>query len=215
MTVPLHGSEAGYLNGCRSRGGCQHARSAEFYTCVEAYTARRGDYSLARRHPAERLRRDLADLAHLPVAQTPRNHVPCDSERPNAPQGTRRRQSRSDTSRHGTTTGYLRGCRSDDACPKGQGGVSCNEARNGARRRRARQLGVPPRPRATDASLAVAKIVELRAAGLSLRQIARSAQVGHTTVTNIARGDTTSVWPETLQRIVAIAASIPDVKKSA
>lgn len=38
---------------------------------------------------------------------------------------------------------------------------------------------------------------------MTLREIARAAGLGHTTITNIARRTTTRIWPHTLARILA------------
>jgi len=42
---------------------------------------------------------------------------------------------------------------------------------------------------------------------MTLREIARTAEVGHTTITNIARGTTTKIWPETLSRIMRVSSA--------
>lgn len=104
---------------------------------------------------------------------------------------------------HGTVSGYLKGCRSDQQCSKGPDGLTCREARNFSRRARARTVGVQPKPAAVDAAPATRHIDRLQARGMTLREIARAAGLGHTTITNIARRTTTRIWPHTLARILA------------
>lgn len=66
---------------------------------------------------------------------------------------------------------------------------------------------MPTKPAPVDARPALQRIVELREAGLSLRTIAGLCGLGHTTITNIACGATVVVWPDTLERILALPES--------
>ena len=107
---------------------------------------------------------------------------------------------------HGTSRGYLTGCRRRDECPRSEQGLSCVEARNRAQLKRARARGVPQRPAAVDASPAAERIDQWRNDGLSLREIARMSGVGHTTITNVANRTTLVLWPATFEQIMSARA---------
>lgn len=202
-----HGSVSGFIAGCTSNGGCPNHQSPRLFTCAEATVAHRADYRLARLPLAEPLPRDRATAAPTsepgPTAPTlaaapPRESVARASMSRRSAPGTRR------TARvHGTTTGYLRGCRSRDSCPRDASGVSCSEARNAQRRALARSRGVAARPETVDCALAERAIAAWRAQGASLRAIARMTGVGHTTITKIATRTVDAVRPETVERILS------------
>lgn len=195
-----HGSPLGYRSGCRSRGGCPNLHSDHLITCVDAETAWRSDFVLGRKPLDEPIRRDEVDRTRaVRERQASTNRASAKRE----PHWQRREAQRPV---HGSASGYLKGCRRPEECPGGIDGVTCSEARNAARRRAARARGVPTRPLPVDTSPAVAKIQLLREAGWSLREIGRVASVGHTTITNIAAGTTTAIWPATLARILRVSA---------
>lgn len=193
--IAPHGTERGFAAGCRSRGGCVHRDSRLFLTCAEAVLARRSDYQ-ASRLPADQ---------PVPRAQPePARAEPVREDAPRRVQAQERSREPKGIS-HGTTTGYLKGCRGAD-CPGASDGRTCNEARNLSRRRRARELGVPDRPESVDAAPAERRISELRAAGLTLRRISSVTKVGRTTIANISNGTTVKIWPATLSAILAVEA---------
>ena len=47
LEAALHGTTAGYLAGCRSKGGCPNHGNRQLLTCTEAARARRHYFSLA------------------------------------------------------------------------------------------------------------------------------------------------------------------------
>lgn len=189
-----HGSFVGYESGCRSNGGCPNHRSPRYLTCAEAATARRSDYAVSRLPPE---------------APVPRQPIVPPRTRGNTPTPKSAQQPRTTSPRvkkplvHGTATGYLKGCRSRDECPGNDDGVTCNQARNRSRLRRARSLGIGPRPVAVSAEPAAERLIRLWESGMSFREISRVTQVGHTTITNIARRNTTVIFPETLEQILS------------
>lgn len=206
-TVP-HGTIFGFRQGCRSRGGCPHHQSPILLTCQEAATARRSDYRVAQMSANEPVPRKLSE--------TPGERVrPPSSFRRRARDVLSEGSMRSSPQRvrsalsHGTVSGYLKGCRTDQQCSKGPDGLTCREARNLSRRARARTVGVRPKPAAVDAAPATRHIHRLQARGMTLREIARAAGLGHTTITNIARRTTTRIWPVTLARILAVRPQDP------
>ncbi len=189
-----HGSVVGYESGCRSNGGCPNHRSPRYLTCAEAATARRSDYAVSRLPP------------ETPVPRQPIVPPRTDRRTPeprSAPQPRTLAPRAKKPLVHGTATGYLKGCRSRDRCPGDDDGVTCNEARNGYRLRRARSLGIGPRPVAVSAEPAAVRLIRLWESGMSFREISRVTQVGHTTITNIARRNTTMIFPETLEQILS------------
>ena len=166
---PDHGTAAGYAAGCRSRGGCPHHQSKTFLTCVEADTARRADFAIARLPLHEPVRRQAPSrerrLGHVKAAVDTTRQV--DRRSPSA--GSTRIDAPNRDIEHGTTTGYLKGCRRHEGCPRGSNGSSCNETRNRLRRAWARSKGVEPKPSPVDAAPAAAHIAELQRSGMSLR----------------------------------------------
>lgn len=107
---------------------------------------------------------------------------------------------------HGTSNGYLLGCRDSGSCPGGAAGTTCSEARASHRRRLAEAAGVPERTESVDAHAAIAKISAMRARGLSLRSIASMTGCGRTTIARLAGGtadERRRVAPDTLSRILA------------
>lgn len=199
LLAARHGSPLGFRSGCRSRGGCPNLRSQHLITCVDAETAWRSDFVIGRKPIDEPIRRDEIEGAETkPERQDSPSRAPARSK-------LQRRQRKAQRPVHGRASGYLRGCRRPDECPGGSDGMTCSEARNAARRRAARARGVPARVLPVDASAAVVKINVLREAGWSLREIGRAAFVGHTTITNIAAGTTTAIWPETMARILGVS----------
>lgn len=194
-----HGSPLGFRSGCRSRGGCPNFHSQHLITCVDAETARRSDFVIGRKPIDEQIRRDEIERPR-PVPQW--RELPSPAPSAGKPP---RRPRKAQRSVHGSASGYLRGCRRPEECPRGSDGVTCSEARNAARRKAARARGIPARVRPVDASEALAKIIMLREAGWSLREIGRATSVGHTTITNIAAGTTAAIWPETMARILGVS----------
>jgi len=200
-----HGTARGFLEGCRSRGACPNHGSPDYLTCVEADSARRSDFRLARMPRDQPLPRDRQDPRPIGLGGAIRRRTaPRQRDVPRRLE----REGRTPTPVHGTTTGYLKGCRGD-ACPRGVNGLTCREVRNAARRDRARRLGIRPRPRSVSAEPAAQRIEELKAAGLSLRGIARLTGIGHTTITNIACGQIAEIWPTTCARILLAPATPP------
>lgn len=219
-----HGTELAFRAGCRSRGGCVNRDSARLLTCAEAVVARRSDYHLGKL-PMEQAvpRTDILDSAQAESARStakagskPDGPPPGPSglDSPGAPRAegaevapssrpraTRGRNARAPL-RHGTSTGYLRGCRGAE-CPGDERGTTCREARNRTRQRLARRRGVVPRPAAVDAAPAADRISQLRASGLSIASIANMLGVGRTTLANICNGTTERIWPNTLAAILS------------
>lgn len=85
---------------------------------------------------------------------------------------------------HGTSNGYLLGCR--DECPGGADGMTCSEARARLRRTTARAAGIPERETLIDATPAVEIVRDLRSRGHSLRGIARLTGAERTTILALA-----------------------------
>lgn len=204
--MPPHGTAAGFGAGCRSRGGCPN-HGSPVLTCVEADSARRSDFSIARLPIDEPVRREALVSPRSPrtvPAQPRASRV----SKPATASGNRRRDRRvTDEAAHGTTTGYLKGCRRHEDCPRGQDGASCHQVRNRSRRALARRRGVASKPPPVDALPALERIAELKDAGVSLRTIAKLCGVGRTTITNIACGATVVVRRDTLERIMALSGS--------
>lgn len=199
-----HGTALGYRQGCRSRGGCANHGSATYMTCVDAALARRADFMVSRLSAEESvLRHQGRPVESVVLAR--QEGMESSTRVPPAPRASARRKGSRGSSivQHGTSTGYLKGCRNHDACPKGSNGLSCNEARNATRRRRAREVGVASPPEVVDARSAAHRIEELRRVGLSLRTIAGLTLVGRTTIANVAAGSVTTIRQETSARILA------------
>src|SRR5690606_22166632 len=87
--------------------------------------------------------------------------------------------------RHGTSAGYLSGCRVPEQCPRDAEGVTCSEARASYRRDYSRARGIRAREEGVPARSAAEQILRLRVSGLSFREIARRAGVGRSTVLRI------------------------------
>jgi hypothetical protein len=105
---------------------------------------------------------------------------------------------------HGTSNGYLLGCRDRDVCPGDREGNTCADARAHYRAQRARAAGIAPRPETVDAQTAAAKLRDLRALGLSLRRLAALTGCGRTTIADLMRDDGTGrgrVTVTTLRKI--------------
>lgn len=189
-TKLTHGTVIGFRHGCRSRGGCIHHRSAVFLTCVEATIARRGDFRIAAMPedlPVSRsLTKSQSDRSRSDVRA--RSQADGSASKASLSRSAERAPVRRPSWRHGTATGYGRGCRSHERCPRGEGGLSCHEVRNAARLRLSRRAGVGPAEPSTTSELAREHIARLVGQGLSLRRIASLCGVGHTTVSNIANG---------------------------
>jgi hypothetical protein len=110
---------------------------------------------------------------------------------------------------HGTSGGYLAGCRNDGSCPGDPNGTTCSEARRRYRRDRARRAGTGPPPTSVDAAAAAAAIARLTAEGWSLRRIARDAGIGKGTVSDIAAGRRPLILENTALRLQSLADQAP------
>jgi len=116
----------------------------------------------------------------------------------------RRRRGHGSGIQHGTSGGYLLGCRDRDACPGDATGRTCPEARSAHRRALARSSGASPRTETTDAARARRRIQAWLDEGLSIRQVAKLTGCGRTTITAIIDPSTTrgtQITRETLHRI--------------
>ncbi|MFB7893648.1 helix-turn-helix domain-containing protein [Microbacterium sp. NPDC056044] len=239
-----HGSPAGYDLGCRGRGQCAFQGSPDYLTCVEAATARRADFAVSRLPPTQPLLRESTTTATLlapehnshrtgPVHGTTwgyqrgcrsnaacpnwrRGGVTCTEARRRyiAEYGARRVKGGGATIAHGTSNGYLLGCRDTRSCPGDARGKTCSTARAEYRRDLARAAGIPPRPESIDSAEATRLVRRLLETGLSIRQIARAAGCGRTTIADVAdpkRSNRTRVSLQTMRKIVAAAvrANIP------
>ena len=85
-----HGSPYGYSLGCRSRAGCRWRSTDAYFSCAESRVARAGDIHLRTLPPNVPIPRDSARQLQV-IAEAARIH--------------------------GTSYGFARGCRSDEACP--------------------------------------------------------------------------------------------------
>ena len=228
-----HGSPAGYSQGCRTRAMCPHGQGSEFLSCAEAAIRRRGDYRLSHLPAHQPLPRPLLTEPATPtktavreVHGTPWGYARgCRDTRacPNWARGgmtcpeARRRYMQTYTARraagtgtpieHGTSNGYLLGCRNPATCPGDTTGQTCTDARSRYRQQLARAAGIAPRTESIDARAAATRIRELRALGLSLRHISTLTGTGRTTIAQLTgEGKTmrTRITPTTLDRILAI-----------
>jgi hypothetical protein len=121
--IDLHGSPAGYEDGCRTPAQCPHHRDPEWLTCAEAVIRRRGDRQLSRLPMTQ-------PLARHPLAAKAAPAAPVQVERADAPQTTDAAARRSRQARHGTMWQYRQGCQDDRSCPHWTAGrVTCAEAR--------------------------------------------------------------------------------------
>lgn len=212
-TIP-HGSPKGYELGCRSRGGCPYHRDSSTLTCVEATIAARGDRALAalptdqplprlsagvtpnhttdeKQRPATthgtvwRYRQGCTDSHRCPHWRLGRMTCAEARRRYFAEYHERRRSGDGTPIEHGTSAGYLSGCTSADACPRGQQGRSCHEARAEYRRRRARNRGIKAPAPTVPAQRAARLVTELAETPLTVREISRVAGVGRSTIARL------------------------------
>lgn len=119
----------------------------------------------------------------------------------------RRLHEKAESLPHGTPYGYYLGCRDRRTCPGDESGTTCSDAQSTKKREAAAAAGIPARTPVVSATPAVERVRQLRSAGYSLRQIARLAGCGHTTIADLARTDSarrSQVTPDTLQRILAL-----------
>lgn len=212
-SVP-HGSPKGYALGCRSKGGCLYHRDPTTLTCVEAMIAARGDHVMAElpmdqprpRWSAQvkakqitssppvpekahgtvwRYRQGCTDSRRCPHWRMGR--VTCAEARRSyfADYHARRRSGDGTPLAHGTSAGYLSGCRTASACPRDQDGRSCHDARVEYRRRRARARGISAPPPTVTAREAARLVAELTQASLTGREIARLTGVGRSTIARL------------------------------
>lgn len=204
-----HGSPAGFERGCRSRGGCAQHGSDRFLTCAEAAVVRRRDpalSSLPLDQPLPRTEGESGDAVPESVHGTvwgyrrgcrrasecpnwSRAAVTCSEARRRYVESYRRARLAGEGAPivHGTSRGYLTGCRDRGSCPGDEDGRTCSEARSQYMRERRLAAGGLSRTM-VDAESASRRIRDLRTMGLSLRRIAALAGVGRTTVTRIAAG---------------------------
>jgi len=101
----VHGSPAGYEHGCNSRGGCPNHNHPSLMTCVEAHTAARSDWTIAKQPRDEPVVRALHQVSEAPsmTSRPPRKRAV--SQRPLT------------SIKHGTVHGFNIGCKSIEACP--------------------------------------------------------------------------------------------------
>lgn len=118
-----------------------------------------------------------------------------------------RMQGRGKAVAHGTTRGALSGCSDESACPRGDDGLTCNEARRRSRQRAARVRGIKPRVEPVDATGLLPVVARARAQGWSLRRISAAANCGVETIRRLVAAASTEppgpvkVLPETFERI--------------
>lgn len=231
----IHGSPRGFAAGCRSHGGCPHHRSPVFLTCAEAALAHRSDYALGRTDAALPVRRPPSSASVLPdpapsveprrvhgtisgyrrgcVADDlcPHRRVgaaTCAEARRHYIAGYKRRRLEGVGTPvpHGTSNGYLLGCRDERGCPGIVSGRTCAGARADYRATRARAAGVSRAVAAVGAGDVHEKLQEWMRHGVSVRRIASVAGVSRTTVASIARGarDTVRASEETVRKLRAL-----------
>lgn len=214
----VHGTVHGYRSGCRSRGGCQHHGSGEYVTCVDAAMLVRSDITLSRlpahqRIPRHRSQTTAAPSRPAPAATIESHHGTMrgyrrgchrDQDCPHWRQGhvtcaeARRRYATDYRARrtagfgvaipHGTSRGYLTGCRDRERCPGYDAGMTCPDARNRHKLAVARAAGTPPRQDSVDATVATQRVRSWQRNGISLRTIARLTGVGRSTIGILAAG---------------------------
>lgn len=241
----VHGSPAGFADGCRTRSSCSHGELSPWLTCAEASVRRRADYRMWRLPLDQPIPRDG-------VAAAPTDALSADAASPEAASdadggsahGTlggyrrgchvdslcphwgvgritcaaarrkyirdyraRRFEEEAESIPHGTPYGYYLGCRDRRTCPGDVSGATCSDAQAKKKREAAAAAGIPARTPVVSADPAAERVRQLRSAGYSLRQIARLAGCGHTTIADLARTDAarrSQVTPDTLQRILAL-----------
>lgn len=134
-----HGTKEGYAQGCRG-GSCIGVMEVGI-SCSTAQTRYQGDYGFRKRvdagmSPAEIVAADREEAAAAAEARAAarseaRRSKPKPSPLRSAPvvaPDTRAERAPAKEFPHGTHAGYQRGCR-DDACPRGENGLTCREAR--------------------------------------------------------------------------------------
>lgn len=118
---------------------------------------------------------------------------------------------------HGTSRGYLTGCRDREKCPGDDSGMTCPDARNRHKLAVARAAGTLPRQDSVDATVATERVRAWQRNGISLRTIARLTGVGRSTIGILAagsRGDSTlRVSAATLARVTATHIDPQDYNK--
>lgn len=231
----VHGSPAGFAAGCRSRGGCPHAGSETTLTCVDASIARRRDYEFARLPATQVLPRSREEpTAKAGPLQGPtevhgtwwgyRRGCTSDHGCPNWELGrvtcaearrryvakwkASRREGTGRSIEHGTSNGYLLGCR--DRCPGDGQGMTCSDARTRYKLERARAAGVHPRDELVPADEIVRVLRQWVNAGRSIRSIARATGCGKSTLTALLTSSparNTRVTPTTARRIMLAEAA--------
>jgi hypothetical protein len=106
MTEIVHGTPAGYASGCRASGECENQGSATLMTCAEAQVRYRGDYAY---HKA--VDSGVATAEKLIYDKPTRSRATPEPK----PKG--QRFAGSLDVRHGTHSGYNRGCQRPENCP--------------------------------------------------------------------------------------------------
>jgi hypothetical protein len=215
-----HGSVVAHLAGCRTKAACPHHDSSEWLTCAEAAVARRGDWRAAAYSLETPIPRDwqVREAPARPVVHGTiwgyrrgcrsdvlcpnryRDLATCAEMRRRYSEEYRRRRSSGDgrAIEHGTSNGYLLGCRGDD-CPGGRG-TTCRAARAAYRQaRRAANDGRLLVP-ADEVARAVRGLCD---AGLSAREIARRTGTGRATLTALLAGRRARVTRDVAERIAA------------
>lgn len=88
---------------------------------------------------------------------------------------------------HGTIGGYHLGCRAPEACPRSEAGISCHEARRARRSAQVRSDGSASSQLRDSAEVrqVISRALE---SGLSVREIARLAGVGRSTILRVHTG---------------------------
>lgn len=216
-----HGSVVAHLAGCRTKAECPHQSSPEWLTCVEAAIARRGEWRAAAyglETPIPRNWDSVAAPARAAVHGTIwgyrrgcrqpelcpnryRDRPTCADARKRYLQEYRRRRWAEGGASipHGTSNGYLLGCRAAD-CPRGDDGRSCREAR-AAYRRAGRRSDEAAALVPADEILRLVRT--LREGGVSAREIARRTGTGRTTLSELMAGRRTQVTREVADRLVS------------
>ncbi|KJL41685.1 hypothetical protein RS82_02915 [Microbacterium trichothecenolyticum] len=230
--VAPHGSAAGYAAGCRTKGGCPSNDTTDYLTCVEAATARRSNYALSRLPQYQVIPRNFGSEGQLPsdleldasVHGTRwgyRRGCNQDENCPNwrsgkvtcaearcryvAKYNAGRRDGSGTPLEHGTSNGYLLGCRDPRGCPGGEDGTSCRSARAAYRADRARRIGISP-AEFIDSAAATTRVRNWLAEGHSLRVIARATGCGSTTISDLSdpqRSGRLRVSASTMRKIMS------------
>lgn len=243
IDAALHGSPAGHEQGCRGRGACRFDESSEFLTCTEAAIARRADFALGRLPATQPIPRVLRSGAAPPsrtrvsegteevhgttwgyqrgcrdsraCPNWRRGKVTCAEARRRyiSQYGTGRMRGRGTAVAHGTSNGYLLGCRDPRTCPGDDTGRSCSVARADYRRELARAAGIAPRSETISSEEAARRVRAWVESGISIRRIALLTGCGRTTIAELAdeaRCHRPRVSIATMQKILAVADHRPD-----